>query len=1067
METPADSERSPSSSVVAWNLGGYLGTLVTFTPQAGANGQGDVTAVAPKPTCPVQVAILLDVSGSMGQYVGRMACQHLPDVLDATLPDAKSAVINLITFHSVSQGFKGTTAKFRADKARMIAQGSTVMAPGIKLLTDTVEGMPDNAPVLIIVISDGMLDDQEAAVAMSVKCAPVFQKRSSSIGVCTFRLMTSSHAQPDTRGLAAMGTFSNMGNVPVVDIPTSLSCPTLSKEDEAGTIQALLRSAIGQQMDQLGCDVVTVTAPVPCLRRLPTDTPKTELTFPQRPRKCAFLIDFGVVLSSVQVDGVPLSVSQTRTDVTESDLGPLLDLVETHLKLWKVTGAADTAAKIECVQKWCVAVQQRLETIMSDFNVKSGGASGGDGGSNGELMRIPTPARVRVVLDRIKARSKGVLQALLQLANQSGVSKLNSAQQAAFLRGDVKSTRTAKRALAKDAEADYDSVARDGIQGLKRIARTGDSEPEAATSFLSMDTWDDIYSATSVLAENAADANAGDILLICGGIGVPFRAPRGDLPDPWQFHVFDVFTGMYLSECDVHAAAATETDSSAKVKFPGRGRDESADITGVVPLRSLDPESYDKYNGGKLAAVAELHASACMRGVLARLPSDRLARDCAVLLCLVRSRDWAHAPLECDTSVFHALSAQISRAFETFAAPAIADVAKGLCEQADPRVVLTGDNDISGITKPLALLMCAPQCEAVRNDVGKLRACLAAVYGLAAYQAAKRCVAVEDRNGIIHTLLGINPDLIHAGNPGEADVPLEEMDVDPGFLASRVSLSWLPLTTDYARYAWACGNPSGNPFDSDPGVASIQQLAAAVHALKCKHETDRVDKSSETRVATGPCIHEGFGACATYIVSVVEAEYTAVYNAKLNKKHEAEFAIKRAEVIQQCLATNDVAGVFLPLLCATFPNRMATDYEVLFAKLLSTTGESMTPGVVEKLSVLITGRLIDGDGEAVWANGNVVPRQEFIVKVKPALEAVGNAFPSQAAPLARLIELYEQHAGASHVYRASGKPNRCGHSNIKPSFWAMGFQSLEAFRAAVPQETWEAYVRVHVKCCGL
>ena len=52
-----------------------------------------------------------------------------------------------------------------------------------------------------------------------------------------------------------------------------------------------------------------------------------------------------------------------------------------------------------------------------------------------------------------------------------------------------------------------------------------------------------------------------------------------------------------------------------------------------------------------------------------------------------------------------------------------------------------------------------------------------------------------------------------------------------------------------------------------------------------------------------------------------------------------------------------------------------------------------------------------------------------------------------------------------HVYREL--ENRQGHSNDKPSYWALGYKSIEEMFNTISKVEIEEYKKVHSQCCGL
>ena len=68
-------------------------------------------------------------------------------------------------------------------------------------------------------------------------------------------------------------------------------------------------------------------------------------------------------------------------------------------------------------------------------------------------------------------------------------------------------------------------------------------------------------------------------------------------------------------------------------------------------------------------------------------------------------------------------------------------------------------------------------------------------------------------------------------------------------------------------------------------------------------------------------------------------------------------------------------------------------------------------------------------------------------------------FKKQAS---RVNEIYKE---SCYVYRGR-KPNRHGHGNDKPSFWAMGYQTLQEMIDNITDDEWTAYRKIHNNCCG-
>ena len=104
----------------------------------------------------------------------------------------------------------------------------------------------------------------------------------------------------------------------------------------------------------------------------------------------------------------------------------------------------------------------------------------------------------------------------------------------------------------------------------------------------------------------------------------------------------------------------------------------------------------------------------------------------------------------------------------------------------------------------------------------------------------------------------------------------------------------------------------------------------------------------------------------------------------------------------------------------------------------------------EKLKGIITGK--DEKGEELWNNGNAIRThrkdyQKFFEKNKP--------------------ELWEEICKINLEHKYREKINRQGHSNIKKSYWAIGYDTLQDFYEMSKKEDIDKYKEIHNNCCGL
>lgn len=731
---------------------GQMGKLVTvsvpsiehFEQPNADTANGKAGAQRPSPF----FVFIVDRSGSMGQWSSRVVNQAIPTCLHA-LGVEPSTRLALITFDSVAArvaspaGGDPCVSELPGLDAR--ARGSTNMTAALPELDRALASVPPERPVTLVVISDGGVDNINATVAAAEECVRTHSRRPGPVSVALYRLMTSSSAVPDTRALTCLGALNTVGKVPLVDLNTSANVPGMSVEASiAGIAEGLTE---GLRASAVPCVPVTYAPVSSTSSTTTTSTSATSasasaaagsVVFARLPgapmqatvsvaagRTTTLLLPATADPAGILCGGVPVHVTSSTPLQSEAPIAEYLEFLETQAKVWAVAGSYD--AEIDRVIAWARGVQSLVSTFAASSAVQTG--------------PVTTRDRARALVAKVQSGTQSVLNRMLTLANREKVQNLNSAQQAAFLRANTASTALAKRALKTDADLDFNDLARVslakiaaglGAAAVDAAAPAGAAGASAEVSFYGQETFAEIVGVAAELAPAADQLGAAEVLPLVGGLGVCFRAVVSDLPDPWAVVVREVYVGCFLSEHDLRTAVLQ--GATQGLKFPGAGRDDAV-ITGVVPLRCLDPASYDLYARTPLA---DLQASVSLRGVLARVPHDQLARDAAVLVALSRQIGPARPATEAERFVLAGLLGNVSRALGTYARESVAALAEALCTRDDARAFLTGDMGVSGLVKPAALLLASPACAPLRADPARRGRFLAALYGLAAYHAARR-----------------------------------------------------------------------------------------------------------------------------------------------------------------------------------------------------------------------------------------------------------------------------------------------------------------------------------------
>lgn len=235
-----------------------------------------------------------------------------------------------------------------------------------------------------------------------------------------------------------------------------------------------------------------------------------------------------------------------------------------------------------------------------------------------------------------------------------------------------------------------------------------------------------------------------------------------------------------------------------------------------------------------------------------------------------------------------------------------------------------------------------------------------------------------------------------------------------------------------------------------------------VHALLFRSKQERIDR--ETGEPLLPDLGANGGAAgAEACARFLEAQYAADYHRRLGVLAGQELRTLQEEHLADLLAA-PTADLFNGLLKAglergpiafKIANSNSAGASELRAALLS--ADVPVPARGQKLWTLLSGT--DRSGAPVWNGGNML--RTPLAPLREALIGLG-----KHRLLAALEKAYKTRR--AHVYRAGAElPNRQGHSNDKPSYFAFGHASLESFARSVDAAGWAEYEREHCGCCGV
>jgi hypothetical protein len=1017
-----------------YNLG-PLGWLLVLTPtsdQPGSQqGKGHLT-------------IVLDVSGSMGPWVGyaRRAAQAAAIQLGYDENDTFS----FITFTGHSQritveGRDPTIGELTTRLNNINCQGSTNMAGAIPLLGDVLRNHQDSAHN-ILVISDGEVHDQDRTVRAATDMVNSLGERQAPISASLLRLKTSRGASPDTRALASVGSFCNQDKAAVTDVDV------FDRNQEEVGVLNLTESIVTGFRDAPTGTFVELVSKEPMFR-LPTGEGLYTVHL-----GCGSTTSLLVSnpVETVTIGGEVVTVEDAGPPDSEETLRTFFEFVEQQLKMWQLMGTRQ--GDIQKVVEWVGELQSFLDTIQTNAT---------------EDADLSTMARARGLAKAIKKRTGSIMDRIRQLGNADRVGQLNAQQQADWLRG-IGNTRTgrglARRAQRANEDMDYAGQAQTAVRLLSQQSFPPEESADrqaAPRSFYSLSDPFDCLESAQELAVVADDLAVGDVLTCVGGLGVPFEAFVGDFPDPFSLRVKRVYDGQFLAEPDVWLVRSQTGQSNATLTCPGRGED--AFITGVITLRSASPEAYSRLTTGDVRRLFEMQASSQIRHAVACVPYDAIALNAAgawhFIQTLGFNRNLSTVQWENLRALLDNNQYLIGHVYKS--AP-FRELYDSMVENEDARPWLSGDREVSGILRPITVLLRffeAP--EDVNERVPWMPHVLRALFYLDCYHAAKKHFRREEdanaRETLLRLTLGI--DLESHATPV---LPLFEPEPEEHQHYNEVTVDSLQIPQFFPRVGGLIGLECvlrNRLVTSDPisvfGVnPNTLRAVAAVQALRSPNQSDRIDTDNRVSLLPDPTTEDEAQA---YLRDVVRGYYAEDYERRVAAKKREEERVTMMRAIDKLVTAESYAEFRRVLLECPIVNRQHEGFGLLMERLLA---ESDSPACMEKLSLLMTGRDVDRPEVEVWCNGNFYTGNwKSVAEVILKMEG-GSDRMVLLRKLRKEYGIHRYRGGDGHV------PNQHGHGNDFPSYWALGYKDLYDMRDSVPHEEFVTYLQAHCRdrgCC--
>ena len=675
--------------------------------------------------------------------------------------------------------------------------------------------------------------------------------------------------------------------------------------------------------------------------------------------------------------------------------------------------------------------------------------------------------RLNVLKKSIIKNKKSIFSEIARINNEDNVSKLNSLQQADYLRtvGTTKNARhMAKRALNNGT--DFLEILLKEIKDMKdNINELADIDDSLhMTSFFCQDTTlggiksvCELYSDDNI--DTLDDMEIEDILVLFNIVGIACYGPIGDYPDPMTWRLSKIYPST-ISISDIMFA------DMKKIKVECVAMKEV--ITNVVPVFE-DKRIHDfllKYAPTAL----EYLSGYGMRRIYANIPGTHnytLANGIWKLVEVISLNK---------TSQYIEYFGKIIDSYETSSGHYFDRVLPFLTDKSKQNENMSMYICNNGITNMIGPLI--KYCR-LENDPNVIKGILRSLYNFEIFQITKKMFLVDNKNEKIKEFIYKLANIDLTKGRTAVTGTYEQEQKHPVF--NNTYMINEEMVNEFSKHFWFLNYlpmlpeliyNTQNGYDGEYmvsdqiihdklGLADDYSLTEfkfynIIQTFIYNEKAIRVDTDNNKSLL----IDLGNKKNAEqFMKEYVSEQYLAEYNRDVTEKRNL-----RADILSEQLAyelnITDSLDEFIKLLTNGitingFEHVLKDQSGISYMKIYKNT---MIPIKTQldhdKLKIFLTGTY---NNTTVWNGGNVL-RIDLNKIIKPLYSS------SNLEELyGQLLEYYKNNN--LHTYRDNNR-NRHDHGNDKPSYWALGYKSIDEMISQVSDSEYEEYTNVHFNCCG-
>ncbi|OUM63701.1 hypothetical protein PIROE2DRAFT_61128 [Piromyces sp. E2] len=1019
--------------------------LKAYKSDEGYIGKIDATRLTGTVNNNLKFIIILDQSGSMGSSVKKFVNLVLPQVLEKL--EMTKVEIDLITFSDSSKIYSGDQNYFK--NLYIDCLGCTYMKSAIIQLEKLLQRiMASNTKqnIRLLSVSDGALHDQKetlnAASNLFLKVKEFFMINSQAV-----RFFTSG-GEPDTRGLSSMLQFNTMTTPQLIDINANDNVDSIadsivalfkndgmsSKENPWNPSQDSIDLINGENifwMDHIPENII--------MENNDENGNKSETEI------------------SIKIEE-DLTINNYR-NILENKINYFLK----KLKVLKVVNTQSSLEEMKTIIQYFEKFENHLQSTSETLN---------------EVDLFKLQNRVKLLKKLIQKRNHSVTGLMKEIQNNDKVNQLNSKQLADFLR-NVESNKDGKslsrRGLAEGI--DFDDVARKEIQEMvNHFDEIKDIDDTNHTvSFYSHST---TFEGIKTVCELTKDPStfehmtAIDIIKLLNIVGVGCDAFIGNYTDPMIYRLKEVYLGCFISLSDVLTASEFSGGKNNLVDFNTRKI-----IVNVIPV--FDDQRIHRFLLKYAPKLLEYTASIGMRRVLMEVPNtyEFLFEAGILKFCQTLTENKTEAAITLFSQFVESYQIASGNHYN-YVNGLITKQIKEYENQPDQlkNHIYLDDNSIASMTTVFINMF-------KKGQEDSLPKVLRHLFCHEIHKVVNKIVKTKENHeefimDYLKDLLGIDyekngtalPELFQQNeNPEFCDnYTINSTKLDEIF-NQVVNVMFIPFIPYYLKACFEDDKMNAFKNLMEFNIENVKKYLginydfeyfktfAVVQAFLFRKNYNRMDTDNKKMKIIDL---DDFNNADNMVKKYVKNTYQTDYNKRLETQLKKEHELLEEELIKTLLSCDNLDtfkngfqnGIRRGKTTVKIENSCSPTLEKLISQIkINYKGTDEIPLIVDKIIIILFGK--DEEGNVVYNNGNFYRDHSSYLK-----NIIKEIDPQKYELVNDKMKLHQV-----HIYRSI--PNRHGHSNDLPSYWALGYKSLEEMFNNISDEEIAEYRRKHVGCC--